>query len=337
MNSGAVMAALTAEGLEPVADAPFGILTTYGVGGNAAVMVDATSESDLVAIGRVVQANGRPEVFVLGNGSNTLVSDSGFDGVVVRVRIPVEGDGFLAGHDGGTVIAPGSAKLPVLARRTVAAGLCGLEWAVGVPGTVGGAVRMNAGGHGSEIVDDLVSARIVSLRTGRAEDVPAGNLGLHFRGSALRDWHVVVSAVFRVGPRGSHDCEGELSGVVAWRRENQPGGRNAGSVFVNPAPGAGSSGALIDSCGLRGTALGGAAVSERHANFIQAGDNATARDIIDLMCAVQDKVAESTGVTLRSETKLVGFPEGTVSRFHVMYPDAGTVVDSPVAGILGDA
>lgn len=337
MNSlDGVVRALRDVGLPVIEDAPFGALTTYGTGGTAAVMVTAGGVEELRAVGRAVAASGPTEVFVLGNGSNTLVSDEGFTGVVVRLPAAREGDGIELSGD-GMVTAQGRTKLPVLARRSVAAGWCGLEWAVGVPGTVGGAVRMNAGGHGAETLDSLEDARVVSLRTGHIADIAPDCLGLRFRGSALRDWHVVVSARFRVSARGAHRCEDELAAIVAWRRENQPGGRNAGSVFVNPAPGKGSSGALIDACGLRGLRRGGASVSDRHANFIQAGVGATSRDIIEVMTAVQDEVADRTGVLLHSETRLVGFGSDVSLRFTGSAPGPVDVPAGCLADVLGES
>ena len=127
--------------------------------------------------------------------------------------------------------------MPVLARRSVGAGRGGLEWCVGIPGTVGGAVRINAGGHGAEMVDNLIDARLVSLKSGNVCVVPNADLGLHFRGSALSQHHVVLSARFQTSNITPEEGTTTINSVVAWRREHQPGGRNAGSVFVNPAHG----------------------------------------------------------------------------------------------------
>lgn len=311
----AVAGELTALGLEVKVDAPFGALTTYGVGGTAAVMVEITGSADARHVGKVMASHPHVQLCVFGNGSNILVSDTGFPGIVVRTRPGTSPDSMAVVVRDGTVTVPAWMPLPVLARRSVAAGACGLEWAVGVPGTVGGAVRMNAGGHGADIADSLVSVEVVSLRTGMSSIVDSPDLALHFRGSALGPSHCVVSATFRVGAPGGHDCDGALAEIVAWRRQNQPGGRNAGSVFVNPAPGDGSSGALIDRCGLQGRAVGGAIVSDKHANFIQASAGATAGDIVGLMSMVQDEVRGTTGVTLLSEVKLVGFDDSVATRF----------------------
>jgi len=269
--------------------------------------VRAASVEDLLLVGRVARGAGVP-VAVIGRGSNLLVADAGFDGVVVvlgeefswvRVDSP-GGDAEVRVHIGG------GTPLPVAARRLAAAGVSGFEWAVGVPGSIGGAVRMNAGGHGAEMVDALESADILSLRSGRLARVPAGSLGLHFRGSALAAHHVVVSA--RLRTTGIDDAAGQrtLDGIVAWRRENQPGGRNAGSVFVNPAPGDGSAGALIDAAGLRGFSVGGARVSEKHANFILNDGAASAADLERLIATVQDTVERQFGIRLVPEVRVIG-------------------------------
>lgn len=326
-----VVDALASTGFTVTVDAPFGELTTYGVGGRCAALVEVSGSARAVAVAETVASCGPVRTVVLGNGSNTLVSDEGFDGLVVRLvpsRNPAD---FEVKVLDGSVTADGWMPLPVLARRAVAAGGCGLEWAVGVPGTVGGAVRMNAGGHGAETVDSLESAQVVSLASGRSEVFAAGDLGLHFRGSALGDTHLVVCATFAVRDPAGHDCAAELAGIVSWRRANQPGGHNAGSVFVNPAPGEGSSGALIDAAGMRGHRVGGAAVSDKHANFIQASEGATASDIVAVMSDVQDAVRNTHGVVLRSEVRMVGFGEDVVARFAAEGHADGPVIAAAAA------
>ena len=163
----------------------------------------------------------------------------------------------------------------MLARRTAAAGLTGFEWAVGVPGSVGGAVRMNAGGHGSDIAACLVDVDVVDLAAagaGRRASRPAEALGLRFRGSDLGDDEVVVAARLQLAPGDRAAAEATIDEIVRWRREHQPGGQNCGSVFVNPVPGEVSAGSLVDGLGLRGFRIGTAWVSEKHANFIQAAE-----------------------------------------------------------------
>lgn len=277
--------------------------TTYGVGGHAACAVTVASRRDLQEVADLLAAHPHIPVAVVGRGSNLLVADDGFNGVVVFMSYSAtDNDIELVGED---IVAPGSLPMPILARRSVALQRSGLEWCVGIPGSVGGAVRMNAGGHGAEIVDSLLTAEIVSLRSGRWATIAAADLGFHFRGSALAAHHVVVSARLRSHERSLESPD--LDAVVTWRRQNQPGGRNAGSVFVNPAQGDGSAGALIDSCGLREFAVGGARVSEKHANFIQASDGATAGNIVAVMQHVQETVEARIGIRLRSEVCLLGF------------------------------
>lgn len=309
----ALIADVRSAGLEVLENRPLSNLTTYAVGGSAAATVTVSALDDVEALAAVTARYHNVPVHVVGRGSNTLISDAGVDGLVVFVSAPA--NEAVIELDGDDVVVAGSVTMPVLARRVAKAGRGGLEWCVGIPGSVGGAVRMNAGGHGAEMVDTLQSALVVSLRSGHCIWVPTEQLGLHFRGSALASHHIVAAARLTTTSCEVSDGQKELDAVVAWRREHQPGGRNAGSVFVNPAPGAGSAGALIDSCQLRGFQVGEARVSEKHANFIQASDGATASDIIAVMSHVQDTVLKQHGVLLRSEVCLLGFDDEVMSRF----------------------
>jgi UDP-N-acetylmuramate dehydrogenase len=283
-------------------DAPLGPLTTYRVGGRAAVMAHVERVEDLAVVHRALVASGLP-VLVVGRGSNLLVADRGFAGLAVvlggfALEIEVEETEVVAG---------GAVSLPVLARKTVAAGLTGLEWAVGVPGSVGGGVRMNAGGHGSDVASTAVGVRVFDLRTGEDCVVPASALGLRFRGSDLADHQVVVSARFALRHGDRAQSEAVLAEIVRWRREHQPGGQNAGSVFVNPVPGQLSAGEVIDALGLRGLRIGSAEVSPKHANFIQADEGGSADDVRAVMAAVRARVLAERGIALRSEIRQIGF------------------------------
>jgi len=287
-------------GRRAVRDAPLGARTTYRVGGTAALAVTVDGKDDLADVAAALAGTSLP-LLVVGRGSNLLVADRGFAGVVV-----VPGDGFAAIDVDGTAVRAGAAvSLPVLARRTAAAGLTGLEWAVGVPGSVGGAVRMNAGGHGSDTARTLERVRWVDLRTGGVHDVTADQLTLGYRTSAVAPGHLVVDATFRLAPGDPGRSAAELAEIVRWRRANQPGGSNAGSVFTNP-PGD-SAGRLIEAAGLKGFRLGTATVSDKHANFIQADDGGSADDVRRLMDHVRAEVERSSGVVLSSEVRLVGF------------------------------
>jgi UDP-N-acetylmuramate dehydrogenase len=300
-------------GLEVTLKYPLAVRTTYGVGGVAEVAVSVKTEAQAISVAGVLSAHPDVETLVVGRGSNLLVADSGFHGVAVLMDSDTNSDGITL--SGEFLVVTADVLLPVLARRSVALGRCGLEWAVGVPGTVGGAVRMNAGGHGSDIARSLESARVVSLKSGNVKTLNAADLGLHFRGSAMRPWHLVLGATFSTTAPVHANCAAELSEIVSWRREHQPGGRNAGSVFVNPGEGENSSGAIVERCGLSGFRIGSASVSTKHANFIQADADGIASDVIEVMCAVQDKVLDETGIHLRSEVQLVGVDHSILDRF----------------------
>ncbi len=285
-------------------DRPMGELTTYRVGGPAALFSEPDSIADLEKLAAAVAATAIG-VVVLGKGSNLLVADSGFAGLCVRLTdafagIEIEADRVRAG---------GAAAYPVLARRTAAAGLAGLEWAVGIPGSVGGAVRMNAGGHGAQTSDLLVDCRVVSLQGGTEHVVAAEALELSYRHSSICPYDVITEASYRLEHGDAASSAARIDEIVRWRREHQPGGQNAGSVFTNP-PGD-AAGRLIEEAGLKGLRIGSAVVSHRHANFIQADPGGSADDVkrlIDQVCAL---VAERLGVELRTELRLVGFEEGS--------------------------
>jgi UDP-N-acetylmuramate dehydrogenase len=289
-------------------DVPLGPLTTYRVGGPAALFVEASSVDDLWRVADAVVATGLPTL-VVGKGSNLLVADAGFPGVAVRLGPPFT----EIAVDGTRVQAGGAAALPVVARRTVRAALTGFEWAVGVPGSIGGAVRMNAGGHGSDMAASLIEARVVDLARQRSEAVvPLAQLELGYRRSAVTPHTVVVAATLALRHGDQAAGEREISEIVAWRRANQPGGQNAGSVFTNPPDD--SAGRLVDAAGCKGLRLGSAEVSPKHANFFQADAGGSADDIRALMEVVRRRVLDHSGVDLHPETRLVGFdnPESRV-------------------------
>lgn len=286
-------------------DRPLGPLTTYRVGGTAARFATVADHAALVALARVVAAAPVP-VLVVGRGSNLLVADAGFAGLAVQLGPSFADVTVGPVVDGAaTVRAGGAALLPVVARRTAAAGLTGFEWAVGVPGSVGGAVRMNAGGHGSDLAASLVGVRVVDLRLGEDGEVTPSALELGYRSSAIAPHQVVAWAELRLAVGDRHAAEVELAEIVRWRREHQPGGPNAGSVFTNP-PGD-SAGRLIDAAGCKGLRIGTAEVSSKHANFIQADPGGSADDVLALMHEVRRRVLASSGVELHPETCCVGF------------------------------
>ena len=282
-----------------------GPLTTYRVGGPADLFLVADEIEDLLAAAEAVAASGVP-VLVVGRGSNLLVADAGFHGLAI-----VLGRRFGNIRISGTTVAAGAAvSLPVLARRTAAAGLHGFEWAVGVPGSVGGAVRMNAGGHGSEVSRVLIDVTVLDLARGREADeevVPVSDLDLGYRRSRLTPTQVVLSARLGLQSGDRDRAEQLVSEIVRWRREHQPGGANAGSIFVNPE--GDSAGRLIEVSGLKGHRRGSASVSAKHANFFQCDSAGSADDVKELIREVAEVVHRRTGVRLNTEVHLVGFAE----------------------------
>ena len=290
---------------------PLAGYTTYRVGGPASLLVALETPEDLDALASAVASTG-VAVLVVGRGSNLLVADEGFVGVAV-----VLGDAFAAIDLGGSadpgpaagglvvVRAGAAASLPVVARQCAAAGVVGFEWAVGVPGSVGGAVRMNAGGHGSDMAASLVRVRVLDLASGEDGWVPADHLQLSYRHSSIGPSQLVLEADLRLARGDRGHAEALIAEIVRWRRQHQPGGPNSGSVFTNP-PGD-SAGRLIDASGAKGLRMGSAEVSTKHANFIQVDEGGRAADVVALMAEVQRRVADHTGVHLVPETCLVGF------------------------------
>lgn len=280
---------------------PLGPLTTYKAGGPAALFAEVGTIDELEALVDSGLTRERM-VLVLGRGSNLVVADSGFDGLVVKLG----GQFATAQITGNEVVAGGAMPLPRLARQAVADGLLGLEFFVGVPGSVGGAVRQNAGCFGVETRDRLLTAQLIDLESGRSDERSAADLDLSYRHSNVAASEIVVSARFE-GYQGDPSAGKEkMREITRWRKEHQPGGTlNAGSVFKNPEGVA--AGELIDELGLKGMSVGGVSVSEKHANFFVAGPEATADDIYRLVHLVKDTVFELSGTKLEPEIQFVGF------------------------------
>jgi UDP-N-acetylmuramate dehydrogenase len=306
MSLDALAARLGGAGVRVERDVSMAGLTTYHVGGPVAVLVRVGRAREVEALATALAGEAAPPLLVVGRGSNLLVADAGFAGVAVL--LDGDFDAVEVRADALTVRAGGAVALPVLARRAAGEGRAGLEFFVGIPGSVGGAVRMNAGGHGRETVDVLVDAEVADLEHGGVPTArPVGALGLGYRCSALGPAEVVTGASFRVVEGDAAASEAAVAAIVRWRREHQPGGSNAGSVFANP-PGD-SAGRLVDSVGLKGLRVGGALVSPKHANFFQAEPGATASDVRRLVGEVRRRVFDATGVSLVPELRMVGFSD----------------------------
>ncbi len=282
---------------------PLAPLTTFRLGGPARLFLRAEPTEDLVALGEVLAATGLP-LLVLGRGSNLLVADAGWPGVVLtlgpRMRSIV--------IDGTEIEAGAGAPLPSLAARSAAASLGGMAFAVAIPGSVGGGVRMNAGAHGSELGDRLVWAEVVDLAAGAAAEPvrrKAEELGLSYRRSALPRTAVVTAARFGCEPAPEEAVRAEIAEARRWRRDNQPVNQpNCGSVFANPLPLA--AGQVVERLGMKGERCGGARISEVHANFIVAAEGARSADVLELIRRAMGRARDELGVELRTEVQLVG-------------------------------
>jgi len=283
-----------------VGQAPLAGYTTLRVGGPARILVTAESDRDLGAVGEVCHRDGLPWA-VIGRGSNLLVADAGWPGVAILL-----GRGFRGCEvDDGRVRVGAAEPLPSLAVRVADAGLTGFAWACSVPGTVGGAVRMNAGAHGADMRPHLIEAAVFRLSTATREAWPAATLGLAYRSSELPADAVVVGATLHLAAGDPAQERARIDRIRTWRRTHQPLNQpNCGSVFTNP-PGD-SAGRLIDAAGCKGMQVGGATVSERHANFIVTRPGASATDVATLIDRVVAAVEDHAGITLHPEVRRLG-------------------------------
>ncbi|MDQ6839235.1 MAG: FAD-binding protein [Actinomycetota bacterium] len=342
----AVEIALEALGRRGQADVELGAHTTYRVGGRAAVAVTVADLADVAAAARAVRASKLP-VLAVGRGSNLLIADAGFCGIAVMMAgspgqtshagVGDQGSPHQAGRseappppfltvsieavagERAEVVAGAGVPLPTLARRSAEAGLRGLEWAVGVPGSVGGGIVMNAGGHGSDMAATVVSVTVTDLtaepggpdRPVTEQRTPA-QLAYGYRRSTIGPAELVLDARFTTHPGDAEDARRTIHDIVAWRREHQPGGQNSGSVFTNPV--GDSAGRLIEVTGQKGRRWGTATVSTKHANFIQAEPGGSADDVRTLIDQVQEAVLAHTGVKLRPEVRMIGFHGPSTSR-----------------------
>lgn len=277
--------------------APF---TTYKLGGPARWFAQVERMRDLFELAERWRRAPVP-LLVLGRGSNVVIGEGGFDGLVVRL-----GREFReVRHHPDEIEAGAAVPSPLLARSSVRLGRLGLEFLSGVPGTVGGAVRQNAGCHGSETKDWLSAAEIFDWPAGETRRRTPSELGLSYRHSDLTDDQLVIRAWFRFVEGDVTEGESRLREIGRWRKEHQPGGTlNAGSVFKNP-PGD-AAGRIIDALGLKGFRIGGVRVSERHANFFVAESGARPSDVRSLVMEVQRRVEAATGIRLEPELRFVG-------------------------------
>jgi UDP-N-acetylmuramate dehydrogenase len=300
-------------------DVPIARFTSFRVGGPAAILVEPADAADLSTVG---EAMGSPEIeiFVLGRGTNVLVSDHGFSGLVVRLGKAFD---WIAERGDEGLEAGGATPLPQVANRAARLGLTGLEFGIAIPATVGGAVRMNAGAHASAVAEVVHEVQVCTLPGGVLKTLDAAALGMKYRSSRLGPGDVVVSATFALDPAEKGEIAGRMEQYRDHRTETQPvDAPNAGSMFKNPTgdtefmrsglptefmrSGLPTAGALIEKAGLKGFRIGNAEVSQKHANFFLAHTGAKAQDIHDIMAAVQKAVNEKFDILLIPEVRPLG-------------------------------
>jgi UDP-N-acetylmuramate dehydrogenase len=290
-------------GVKTSRDEPLARFTTMRVGGPADLFASVHNVFELKAIVRFARTRGLPHL-VLGRASDVVISDAGFRGLVIQDR--AEGSKVV----GETYLADAGVSMARAATETQKAGLSGLEFGLAIPGTVGGAVWANAGAHGSDMAAVLWSVRVL-LADGSEADLPVAELGLAYRDSRFKHpasdgpAELVVEATFALEPADADTIKGRLDEIRHWRQAHQPLGMpSAGSVFRNPPND--SAGRLIDAAGLKGTRIGGASVSDKHANFIVNDQKGSAADVRRLAELIRAEVLAHHGVSLELEVLFVG-------------------------------
>ena len=289
-------------GVKTSRDEPLARFTTMRVGGPADLFATVHNAHELRALVRFARTRGLPH-FVLGRGSDLVIADAGIRGLVIQVR--AEG----SRTDGDRYTAEAGVQMARAATETQRAGLTGLEFGLAIPGTVGGAVWANAGAHEADVAGVLESARVLAA-DGTESIVFAADLGLAYRQSRFKlegdPWReVVVDATFRLAPADPEVIKERLDEIRHWRQAHQPLGLpSAGSVFRNP-PGD-SAGRLIEASGLKGVRIGGAVVSDKHANFIVNDQKGRAADVRRLAERVRAEVLARHGADLAFEIEFVG-------------------------------
>jgi UDP-N-acetylmuramate dehydrogenase len=284
---------------------PLAPLTSFRLGGPAALYLEAESDRDLAAAAQAVAASDLPWT-IIGKGSNLLVSDEGFPGLVLRL-----GKGYRwAAREGPLVRAGGAMPLPALSGVALSHALAGLEFAVAIPATLGGAVRMNAGAHHGSMDRVVRWLDVFSMPAAARRRLAAAEAGFVYRRSALPEGSIVVEATLELHPGEPAAIRREMEEARAWRRATQPLAEpNCGSVFKNPE--GDHAARLVEEAGGKGLSVGGAHVSEKHANFVVAAPGATAADVWELIGRVQRLVEDRFGVSLEREVQLVGEFDGS--------------------------
>ncbi|MBU0952279.1 MAG: UDP-N-acetylmuramate dehydrogenase [Elusimicrobia bacterium] len=288
-------------GFEIKFDEPLAKHTTFRTGGPAAAYLEAKSVENIADALAISKTNSFP-VFFIGAGSNVLFSDSGFDGIVIRLKDKFGGLEFIEQANNILVKAGAGVTLPLLVKKCADSGASGLEALAGVPGTVGGALVMNAGTRSGTISDKLVKVTIVNS-TGALVDLKKEEVVFDYRHSSL-EGQIILFAEFLLAKTPKEAIVKRITENMIKRSETQPlGTLNAGSIFKNPKNK--QAGRIIEDCGLKGFKIGGAQISQKHANFIINTGNAKSSDILQIIDTIKTKVKEKFGIELETEIKIV--------------------------------
>ena len=281
-------------------DVPMSKYTTFRIGGNASVMLTPTTDEQLASIiKKCNKDNIKP--FIIGNGSNMLISDKGLDTVVINMCRP---DPKIELVNGDTVVCDAGATMSKVCNFALENGLTGLEFAFGIPGSAGGAAYMNAGAYGGEMKDVLVECRHIDS-DGNFGSLKGEELGLAYRTSAYEhNGYIITTLVMKLSKGNKDEIRAKMQELLQRRKDKQPlEYPSAGSTFKRPE--GYFAGALIEECGLKGYSVGGAQVSEKHAGFVINKGDASAKDVLDLIKYIQDKVLSEKGVMLEPEVRLI--------------------------------
>lgn len=275
--------------------------TSFKAGGRANKMVICETEGEIVQTLKDIKENDEKYI-MLGNGSNTLIKDSGFSGVVIKL-----GENFsTVRREGNNLICGANTLMSVVARFALREELSGFEFASGIPGSIGGALFMNAGAYGGEMKDIAKSARVVSSDTPEIKEIDVSDMDLSYRYSKFQESRdIILSVTVKLSEGDGAEIERSMKNLAYKRNSKQPVQfPSAGSFFKRPE--GYFAGKLIEDSGLKGVSVGGAQVSELHSGFIINKENATATDIIKLMELVQRNVYEKFGVKLEPEVRIIG-------------------------------
>ena len=292
-------------------DEPLSKYTTFGIGGPADCLIYPNNSDELFIILSYCYKNNVPVVFI-GSGSNLLICDQGFNGIVISLRKTFK---KLTVENNGVILAQSGVMLGNMVKIAIQNNISGLESLVGVPGTVGGALIMNAGAYGQEISSHFIKAKTITMK-GKIKNYLKNDIQFSYRHSTFPVDEILIEAMFKCKRGNQNKINNNKKTASIGRKSTQPlKFRSAGSIFKNPSNEI-SAGYLIDQAGLKGSNYGGASISKKHANFIINLGNAKASDVLHLIKLAKSKVFKKFNINLELEIKLIGFPKSKIEEIN---------------------